>query len=587
MRYCKFLFIIYLVCSSNSAISQALPNSISYAYYEDTKGDQTLEEVKQKEFTDIDFKELSFGLSNTAYWVEIKAIVDKDKDWILQSCYTQIDTLDVFIEDGNKLRTIQTGDSKVFSSRDVRHPCFVFKLPGIEQQSIYIRAASQGTLNIPARIIESDEFWENNTKSQLLYGLLYAVLLLILIHNLFQYLLFKQRVHLYYLGYYTGILIFLSSMSGHSFMYLWPNNAFLASNAVLFSIGMAIGCGAQFIKYFCYSDGSFPKVRLLFNVISVIAFSLAFLQINYYKLSLILLMSLLAILLVVTFFSLWITTKTNSVAANIAFYGYLLIFPGFVFLLLSTIGAIEYSLLFRHLMHAGLVAKGLALSMATGLILKDTYSRLDQQREQNILIKSQFAQNTIKEIDKVKHTLAREIHDGLGQNLLAISSQLQILNPSKLKDDILNNIKFSLNEIRNLARQIHPQELETLGLKIALKAMFDRTLLPHKIEIEYEIEDITYMLDKDIELQIYRIAQESLNNIVKHANAKKVKLNLSNKPTSVLMTIENDGNSFNSIRNAGMGIQNMTERSAMINADFNINHSKTGTTITVDTPHAS
>ena len=582
-----YLLIVGLLFITNVSVAHQHSDAITYAYFEDTSGTLELNQVKQKNFNIIDFDGLSFGLTNSAYWILINARVNRNDDWLLESCYTQIDKFDVYIEINNSIRTVNTGDTKDFSTRDVPHPCFVFELPELEHQKIYIRLESQGPLNIPIKLVESREFWEKNTQSQLLYGLLFAMLLLIIIHNLFLYVMFRHDFHINYVGYYIGILLFLSSMSGHAAMYLWPNSEFLGSYGTFFSLGLTGACGAQFVKYFCFDKKPYFKSRALLNFISAASVILAFVQIVNYALSLILFISLLALLIVVTFISLWfVAARENSVSANLAFLGYLMTFPGFALLLLSSLGFIEHSPLYLHLLQAGLIIKGLILSLAMAVILKDTHDRLDQQREQNILIKSQFAQNTIKEIDKVKHTLAREIHDGLAQNILAIRGQLQHLSPSSLKDDILDNMNISLNEIRNLAKQIHPQELEALGLVVSIKSMFERTLNPLGISIQYDTDDITNLLDKNTELQLYRIAQESLNNIVIHAKAKNVKLTLLDKQASILMKIENDGNGYRSIRNTGMGIQNMTERSAMINASFKIQNLNSTTIITVDAPYA-
>ena len=102
----------------------------------------------------------------------------------------------------------------------------------------------------------------------------------------------------------------------------------------------------------------------------------------------------------------------------------------------------------------------------------------------------------------------------------------------------------AINELRAIARSLHPMQLEKLGLAKAIKYLLDQVDRETAIFVSSEIEDLGGTLEKSKELQIYRIFQESLNNILKHAEASAIQVSLVKLKNKVVMTISDNGKGF-------------------------------------------
>jgi len=127
---------------------------------------------------------------------------------------------------------------------------------------------------------------------------------------------------------------------------------------------------------------------------------------------------------------------------------------------------------------------------------------------------------------------------------------------------------------------MHPQQIESLGFSTALESMLTETIVPAGIKLKLMLDDVSGLIDKDSELHLYRIAQESVTNIVKHAQANEVDEN-----GCLTLMICDNGVGVGDATENGMGILNMTERAAIIGATFEMRERETvGTDIVVQVP---
>lgn len=200
-------------------------------------------------------------------------------------------------------------------------------------------------------------------------------------------------------------------------------------------------------------------------------------------------------------------------------------------------------------------------------------------------LQRKFSRSLIQATDDERRSLAMDLHDGIAQNLLALKSQLNRGDSGELKQKAQLHIKQSLQELRNIARNMHPHQLETLGLNKTIEAAFDEALTPLGIKTEFDLAATKKTVSKNTELQMFRIAQECLNNIVKHAHAKQVSVQLSEVDNSLVLSISDDGTGNPSEFIDGMGMINMRERAAIISASLSLNPaSNGGTVVTLEVP---
>jgi two-component system, NarL family, sensor histidine kinase UhpB len=181
-----------------------------------------------------------------------------------------------------------------------------------------------------------------------------------------------------------------------------------------------------------------------------------------------------------------------------------------------------------------------------------------------------------------RHRIAQELHDEIGQTLTAVLLELKRVAdqaPEPVREQlrqVQETTRNSLDEIRRIARRLRPGVLEELGLTSALKALsaeFSATGLTVDRRFDTALPD----LGRDAELVLYRVAQESLTNIARHANARRVHLALHRSPSGVELLIRDDGDG---LRDApeGAGIRGMRERALLIGADLTLTSNPEGGT---------
>jgi PAS domain S-box-containing protein len=204
--------------------------------------------------------------------------------------------------------------------------------------------------------------------------------------------------------------------------------------------------------------------------------------------------------------------------------------------------------------------------------------------------------------EKERKRLSIEIHDELGQSFLALKLQLRAIERKLEKDQIalredcsatLMYIDQTIDNVRRLSRDLSPSILEDLGLTAALRWMIEEFAKHNDpIKISMEIAEIDNLFLQEGQIIIYRIFQEALTNIVKHAEAGHVYVTVNRQPDHVIFSVEDDGMGFDMesvfTRQApekGLGLAAMDERIRMLKGFLDVKSSKgQGTKITFILP---
>jgi two-component system sensor histidine kinase UhpB len=122
----------------------------------------------------------------------------------------------------------------------------------------------------------------------------------------------------------------------------------------------------------------------------------------------------------------------------------------------------------------------------------------------------------------------------------------------------------SLEELRRISYELRPAVLDDLGLASALAALADAIARRAQIEVRAEVEDGVPSLPAEVELAVYRIAQEALTNAVRHSGCSRVRLRLCAEDGAVYLRIADDGRGLGELPRSGGGIRGMRERALMI-----------------------
>ena len=173
-----------------------------------------------------------------------------------------------------------------------------------------------------------------------------------------------------------------------------------------------------------------------------------------------------------------------------------------------------------------------------------------------------------------RQRIARELHDEIGQSLtVALLTLRRAVDkaPAELREDLhvaQETVRASLDEVRGIARRLRPDVLEDLGLHSALNALCSEFAQATGIVVAKRIKPPPARLDPNMELVCYRVAQEALTNVARHAAAETVHLELCAADSRLTLRIADDGKG--GVVAGGAGITGMHERALLVDAVLTI-----------------
>jgi two-component system NarL family sensor kinase len=211
-------------------------------------------------------------------------------------------------------------------------------------------------------------------------------------------------------------------------------------------------------------------------------------------------------------------------------------------------------------------------------------------------------QKIIKAQEAERSRIAQELHDGINQMIASVKMRLRKVETSlpEMKPaarEILGRcdrlLVKVLEENRRIAHNLRPTDLDNLGLSAACASFCNEVQSRANLQVQCRITLPPKRLPEATELHLFRIVQEAINNIEKHAQAKSVKLKISCENDSVILKIQDDGcgfdekNSKNRKRGHGLGLSNMRERALSLGGSYDLRSTPNkGTTILVQVPLA-
>lgn len=227
------------------------------------------------------------------------------------------------------------------------------------------------------------------------------------------------------------------------------------------------------------------------------------------------------------------------------------------------------------------------------------HKRMEEALREN-LVHQQVARQLIGSQEQERQRIAAELHDDLGQNLLIVKNQLLLAlraatagqDPSGDIEQALGLVSQALQDVRNLSHNLRPHQLDELGLEKCLEAMIRRISESSRLPIRATIQRLDPPLPAEAGINLYRIAQESLSNVLKHSRAGQASLSLAREDDSIVMRISDDGEGFQAAafleagrQDEGFGLKVMSERARMLGGWLEINSGPgRGTTLTVTLP---
>lgn len=234
---------------------------------------------------------------------------------------------------------------------------------------------------------------------------------------------------------------------------------------------------------------------------------------------------------------------------------------------------------------------------ASGLVRNITARKQAEEIQRAEGLRRLFLDRVLSAQEEERSRIARELHDEAGQLLTSLLVGLRTLDDckniteAKAKGRWLREITaLAMDEVGRLARGLHPTVLEDHGLAVALRRYIGDYIKVHNVAVNLELtERQSKSLPQTIQLGVYRIIQEALTNISRHARAKTVSIQFTRSATALEVAVADDGLGFNNDAImagpvSGLGIQSIKERAALLRGTVKFKSESKGTKITVRIP---
>ena len=240
---------------------------------------------------------------------------------------------------------------------------------------------------------------------------------------------------------------------------------------------------------------------------------------------------------------------------------------------------------------------GLVIAIVAALYLaylnRRLLARISSLSEQ----RNELAQKLVLTQESTLHHISRELHDEFGQILTAIGSMVCRLRKQFPAEPVLYSelceisgiAQSALDHVRSLSQTLHPAILDESGLEIALDWFIPRVEKHTRIKMCYEKSGISFPIESGASVHIYRILQEALNNVVRHAGTGEARIRLKYLPDALLLEVEDHGLGLESqSMKRGIGLVAMRERAELLRGKLEfLRPSEGGTLVRLSIPKAS
>ena len=573
--------------------------------YKDSSHKLTIEQFLQPNkfvFSSVEY--LNIGITYTDYWVKFTLKNTEKYDLNLRLTLESgvNDSLFLYKVINQKVvETILLGENMPFSASKIKHrmPVFEINLFSNQQTDFYLKSKGDGQpKNLTAKILNNENYYQWVTDKLFFLGMIYGIMFLILLFNFSFYLVTREKIYLIFSLQVAFSVLAIAYFDGFVYEYIFPDGGYWLNQTISTAFCCTFLFSNRFTQDFFSLKTLVPWAYHTFrytNYLIIFIFIFSFvhpLGFNTFIVSMTALTSLVALLLFISI----LNAKRRGFSSYI--FGLVatacLIIFGSIFQLLI-IGLIPDIFITHYSMQLAVATQSVFL----GLAVNDKFRVI---REENIYYQvklvealNQYSQNLITNIETERQRLAVDIHDGLGQNLLVIRNKILMALKKKSTISTLEETLESLLEVttealddtRAMSHNLRPPILNTMGLTVAIQSLVEKMRVSSALKINLDMKDsIDGLIQKELEINVYRILQESFNNAFKHSKAIKIEIFIEKIANELLINFRDNGKGFDQGKiQMGQGLLGIKERVSLMRGTFLIqSENKKGTKIMIKIP---
>ena len=565
-----------------------------------TELEKTANELYNNKSIKWEENKTSYGFSTAFYWLQfsVKNNSNSTQELFLEINNPHIKYIEFYELKSNiekfKLK-YHCGDYMPFDTRPIDHEKFIFPivLNPNQKLSFLIKIDKRNTsVSFPTYLWDKDEFIKNSNKYKLIRGVFYGGFVICFLFSFVSFFFLRKQIYLWYSLYILASSLYLFTTMGYSFQYLYPNTVIFTS----FFRMTTLVFGALFLLKFTQSllktKENAPKTHLLMDFcvyafLFLLAVWLLFPSFFQSQITIMIkaLYNLLFISLVSYFLAAFITYSKQKEVARLYLASFGVLFICGAFSLLLEYGWYSELRTYISLLFIGTLLEVLILGIS---LLNDV--RLTYKAKSDLTLKVSEKQKEIAEafidgVEKEKVIISNELHDDIGSRMANFLRQIDY--DKKLTNTSREKLITIIDDIRKISHRLAPKKGSLLSFEERLTNLVEEAFYESGITCDFQFSESQNFLNDKEELNVYRILQEILHNILKHSKATSVEIQFINFDNEITITIEDDGVGFDSAKiNSGIGIENIQKRVDYLQGTLEISSIKNkGTFIVIVIPN--
>lgn len=499
------------------------------------------------------------GFINKKIWalVNITNRIDTNIKIMLEINNPHIDTILLFAKNDSSNEFTQIGkggDQMLFNERTVKNRRFIFPI-SIKSKSattfILMIDKRTGATSFPMKIWRQNKFQKTESINNLIHAAYFGGLLFVALFSLSIGLIIRNmRLSIYSLYVFAmGVLMFTAL--GYSFEYFYPWSSSFNNYSRTFILTITL---ALFILFSIYYLNIKKHLRVIYWILTAIYSSFlilaisnfAFLDFIYSHIYLVLNSIYLTMFfgILVLIYSLIRLIKINRKTALVYIIAVLALVIGAITSLLIELGILDENYFqYTDTLIIGSVIEIFIFSLSFIFEIKTIYENENQLLIEKSLHQQYLVEAYVNGTEEEGLRISKELHDNIGSRLAIIKSGLEsyIKDLPKLKEE-LNSVFI---EVKQISNKLSPNQLIILGFQEAVKSLVHQLEEISTIQVSFYSDDLP-KINHETQLQLYRIIQEVIQNIIKHSEATKVDFQIINEEDDTfVIIIDDNGKGFN------------------------------------------
>ena len=502
------------------------------------------------------------------------------------------------------------GDRYPFVERSINSPRIAFPIPsaniGPIEVLIRVRNKTAQPMNFAALVWPADAWQSYQLSLRAWYGAFLGAIIVLCLYNAFLSVTLRDSSYLLYICYILMVTLGVVLLSGLAEQYMWPRGK--PASFVLLTTGAGAFFAVAFINRFLKIKNWSPSAYWASTILATLALLMGLILVTNSGLPLIpptysaAVVHALALFIGSIYFIGMALARYASgiVQARFLALSMFSLLVSMIFYFSYTYGLVQYNIYIGHALEFGVLTEGVLLSLA----LADRINFLTQQMhaaEREALTHQQnFSRNLIKAQENERETLSQTMHDSIGHAVLVLKNNLhQCLGllpeergntPSRAALLLQEQVSYCgeiMGDLRRISHDLHPHILQRLGLAAALRSTMERALNHTEISWSLDVDSLPADLDPDVNITLYRVAQECLSNIIKYAAPDNVYCKITCTAGLVSGTVSDDGAGFKDQYQGvvTLGLQGMRDRVQLLGGSLRVTStSGQGTQISFELP---